>query len=61
MRNLNDNELPVLIENVNTIRKQLTNELTRRVSSFTQEDCNNLSIEELQSEIQKLISVRKGS
>lgn len=60
MRNLNNSELPVLIENVNTIRKQLENELMSRLP-FTQEDCNNLSIEELQREIEKLISVKKGS
>lgn len=60
MENLTDNQLPVLIQNVNSIRNQLTNELMNRLP-FTQEDCDNLSIEELQLEVEKLISFKKGS
>lgn len=60
MRNLKDKELPVLIQNIDSIRKQLTNELMNRLP-FTQEDCDNLTIDELQSEIEKLILVKKGS
>lgn len=60
MRNLKDYELPVLVENVNSIRKQLTNELMNRLP-FTQQDCDNLTIDELQNEVEKLISVKKGS
>lgn len=60
MKNLDNHELPILVENVNSIRKQLTNELVNRLP-FTQEDCDNLTIDELQSEVEKLISVKKGS
>lgn len=60
MKNLNNSELPVLVENVNSIRKQLTNELINRLP-FTQQDCDNLTIDELQIEVEKLISVKKGS
>lgn len=61
MRNLHDHELYILVENVNSIRKQLINELTRRIPSFTIEDCNNLTVDELRDEVEKLISVKKGS
>lgn len=61
MRNLHDHELYILVENVDSIKKQLINELTRRVPSFTEQDCNNLTVGELRDEVEKLISVKKGS
>lgn len=59
MRDLQDYELKNLVTNVSQIRSQLENELMRRLP-FTQSDCDNLSIEELQNEVRKLASIQGG-